>query len=149
MQTKPPPASRHRPAMVAKRISRPLASPLPSFLQALIHMKSLLLRTSLMSIGAAALFGCAKSDPPPAPPPPQVGVLEAQPQDVPLTRKLVGRLSAYYSANVTARVSGVLLKRLYTEGSEVKTGQVMFEIDPAWYQTVLNNDLATLAQDQA
>jgi membrane fusion protein (multidrug efflux system) len=43
----------------------------------------------------------------------------------------------------------VLLKRLYTEGSEVKTGQVMFEIDPAWYQTVLNNDLATLAQDQA
>jgi membrane fusion protein (multidrug efflux system) len=112
-------------------------------------MKSLLLRTSLMSIGAVALFGCAKSDPPPAPPPPQVGVLDAQPQDVPLTRKLVGRLSAYYSANVTARVSGVLLKRLYTEGSEVKAGQVMFEIDPAWYQTVLNNDLATLAQDQA
>ena len=112
-------------------------------------MKSLLVRTSLMSIGVVALFGCAKSNPPPAPPPPQVGVLDAQPQSVPLTRSLVGRLSAYYSANVTARVSGVLLKRLYTEGGEVKAGQVLFEIDPAWYQTVLNNDLATLAEDQA
>jgi membrane fusion protein (multidrug efflux system) len=102
-----------------------------------------------MSIGVVTLFGCAKSDPPPAPPPPQVGVLEAQPQNVPLTRSLVGRLSPYYSANVTARVSGVLLKRLYTEGSEVKAGQVLFEIDPMWYQTVLHNDTATLAQDQA
>lgn len=112
-------------------------------------MKSLPVRTSLMSIGVVTLFGCAKSDPPPAPPPPQVGVLEAQPQNVPLTRSLVGRLSPYYSANVTARVSGVLLKRLYTEGSEVKAGQVLFEIDPMWYQTVLHNDTATLAQDQA
>ena len=112
-------------------------------------MKSMLLRTTLISIGVAALFGCGKSAPPPAPPPPQVGVLDAEPQNVPLTRSLVGRLSAYYSANVTARVSGVLMKRLYTEGSEVKAGQTLFEIDPTWYQTVLNNDIATLAQDQA
>jgi membrane fusion protein, multidrug efflux system len=112
-------------------------------------MKSMLLRTPLLSLSVAALFGCGKSDPPPAPPTPQVSVLDAQPQNVPLTRSLVGRLSAYYSANVTARVSGVLTKRLYTEGSEVKAGQVLFEIDPTWYQTVLNNDLATLAQDQA
>ncbi|HXZ09830.1 MAG TPA: efflux RND transporter periplasmic adaptor subunit, partial [Paraburkholderia sp.] len=75
--------------------------------------------------------------------------LDAEPQNVPLTRSLVGRLSPYYSANVTARVSGVLMKRLYTEGSEVKAGQVLFEVDPTWYQTVLNTDLATLAQDQA
>ncbi|CAB3789010.1 Toluene efflux pump periplasmic linker protein TtgA [Paraburkholderia ultramafica] len=75
--------------------------------------------------------------------------MEAEPSNVPLTRSFVGRLSAYYSANVTARVSGVLVKRLYTEGSEVKAGQTLFEIDPAYYQTVLNTDLATLAQDQA
>ena len=75
--------------------------------------------------------------------------MEAEPRNVPLTRSLVGRLSAFYSGNVTARVSGVMLKRLYTEGSEVKAGQVLFEIDPAWYRTVLNNDLATLAQDRA
>jgi membrane fusion protein, multidrug efflux system len=112
-------------------------------------MKLLPLRSFLVSISFVALFGCGKSDPPPTPPPPQVGVMEAEPRNVPLTRSLVGRLSAFYSANVTARVSGVLLKRLYTEGSEVKAGQVLFEIDPAWYRTVLNNDLATLAQDRA
>ena len=112
---------------------------------------SLLLRSrsSILSIGLLALFGCSKNDPPPAPPAPQVGVMEAEPGNVPLTRGFVGRLSAYYSANVTARVSGVLTKRLYTEGSEVKAGQALFQIDPTYYQTVLDNDLATLAQDQA
>ena len=75
--------------------------------------------------------------------------MEVQPRSVPLTRNFVGRLSAYYSANVTARVSGVLVKRLFAEGTEVKAGQVLFEVDPTYYQTVLNNDLATLAEDQA
>ncbi len=75
--------------------------------------------------------------------------MEAEPGNVPLTRSFVGRLSAYYSANVTARVSGVLTKRLYTEGAEVKAGETLFEIDPTYYQTVLNTDLATLAQDEA
>lgn len=75
--------------------------------------------------------------------------MKAELQTVPLNRDLVGRLSAYYSANVTARVSGVLVKRAYTEGSTVKAGQVLFEIDPTFYQSVLNSDLATLAQDQA
>lgn len=112
-------------------------------------MKSLPLHTLTVSLTFAALSGCGKSDPPPAPPPPQVTVLDANPQNVPLTRSLVGRLSAYYSANVTARVSGVLVKRRYTEGSEVTAGQVLFEIDPAWYQTTLSSNIATLAQDQA
>jgi membrane fusion protein (multidrug efflux system) len=112
-------------------------------------MISLPLRSSLLSIGFIALVGCGKGDPPPPPPPPKVGVMEVQPRSVPLTRNFVGRLSAYYSANVTARVSGVLVKRLYTEGTEVKAGQVLFEIDPTYYQTVLNTDLATLAEDQA
>jgi membrane fusion protein, multidrug efflux system len=118
-------------------------------MQAFFQMKPMLLRMSLLSLGAATLFGCGKSDPPPAPPPPQVAVLDAEPTNVPLTRSFVGRLSSYYSANVTARVSGVLTKRLYTEGGEVKAGQVLFEVDPSWYQTVLNTSLATLAQDQA
>ncbi|NPT56662.1 efflux RND transporter periplasmic adaptor subunit [Paraburkholderia sp. 5N] len=106
-------------------------------------------RLSIVSIGLLSLFGCGKNDPPPAPPAPQVGVMEAEPSNVPLNHSFVGRLSPYYSANVTARVSGVLTKRLYTEGSEVKAGQTLFQIDPTYYQTVLDNDLATLAQDQA
>jgi membrane fusion protein, multidrug efflux system len=99
-------------------------------------------------MGLLALAGCGKSTPPPAPPP-EVATLTARLQNVPLTRDLVGRLSAYYSANVTARVSGVLLRRVYAEGAEVKAGQTLFEIDPAYYKTVLDNAAATLAQDQA
>jgi membrane fusion protein, multidrug efflux system len=112
-------------------------------------MTLLRVRVSLLSFGLFALAGCGKSGPPPEPPPPQVSVVKVQPQNVPLRRDLVGRLSAWYSANVTARVSGVLLKRVYTEGATVKAGQLLFEIDPAYYQSVLDNDLATLAEDQA
>ena len=76
-------------------------------------------------------------------------MLKAQAQSVDLTKQLVGRLSSYYSANVTARVSGVLLKRVYVEGSEVRRGQLLFQIDPGYYQAQLDSDLALLAEDQA
>jgi len=99
---------------------------------------------AVMLIGAT---GCHKKTPPP--PPPQVGTVTVEPTAAPLTRDLVGRLAALMSANVNARVSGVLLQRLYIEGSTVKRGQLLFEIDPAYYQTVLDNDLGILAEDQA
>jgi membrane fusion protein (multidrug efflux system) len=111
-------------------------------------MKSSVLRAPLLALYLTVLGGCAKQSPPPPPPPP-VGVVIAATAVVPLTRSLVGRLAPHFSANVTARVSGVLVKRVYAEGSAVKEGQVLFEIDPAYYRTVLNNDLATLAQDEA
>jgi len=101
----------------------------------------------LLMVSLTLLCACAKPKTPP--PPPAVGVVKAETAVVPLMRSLVGRLAPHFSANVTARVSGVLVKRDYAEGSAVKRGQVLFEIDPAYYRTVLNNDLATLAQDQA
>jgi membrane fusion protein (multidrug efflux system) len=110
-------------------------------------MKCRSLRTSLSYVVLIALAACSKPAPPP--PPPQVAVLKVAAQSVPLERQFVGRLSAYLLANVTARVSGVLLKRLYTEGSPVRAGQILFEIDPAVYRAQLNNDLALLAEDQA
>lgn len=70
-------------------------------------------------------------------------------QPVPLTRSLVGRLSATRSADVRARVAGVLLKRLYVEGSDVKAGQPLFQIDPAPLRAVLDGALAALAQAEA
>lgn len=94
-----------------------------------------------------AIAGCHKKTPPP--PPPQVSVVTAQTQTVPLTKQLVGRLSAYYTANVTARVSGVLLKRTFAEGSQVRQGQVLFQIDPTYYQSQLDIDLGVLGEDQA
>src|SRR5579863_676295 len=96
-----------------------------------------------------ALVGCGSGKEPPAAAPPQVSTVTAEQQTVPLTRDLVGRLSAYMSANVVARVSGVLVKRAYKEGDEVKQGQLLFEIDPSYYKAVLNNSLAILAEDQA
>jgi membrane fusion protein, multidrug efflux system len=106
----------------------------------------------LAAIAAASLAACgaakeAASQAPPAPPP--VTVLRVEPQQVPLTRNFTGRLSAYREANVLARVSGVLLKRLYTEGSRVKAGQPLFEIDPAPYRAALDAALAALAEAKA
>ena len=101
---------------------------------------------------AAATFGlaaCAPSAPPPPAPPPEVGVLEVQPTSVPLVRDLVGRLSPFRSADVRARVSGILLKRVYTEGSDVKEGDILFEIDPAPLKAELASAQAALAQARA
>ncbi len=68
---------------------------------------------------------------------------------VPLTRDLVGRLSATRVADVRARVPGILLKRLYKEGTEVKEGQSLFQIDPAPLQATLDAALAAEAQAAA
>jgi membrane fusion protein, multidrug efflux system len=98
---------------------------------------------------ALLLGGCGKHAPPPPPPTPQVGVVIAHAQAVPLTRDLVGRMSATRSADVRARVAGVLLKRLYREGSDVKAGQPLFQIDPAPLRAALDGAEAALAQAQA
>jgi membrane fusion protein (multidrug efflux system) len=110
-------------------------------------MKLLPSRGLLLCLVLIALAGCHKKAQPPQPP--QVAVVTVQAQAVPLRKQLVGRLSAYYSANVTARVSGVLLKRVYAEGSQVRQGQQLFQIDPTYYKTQLDIDLGILAEDQA
>src|SRR5262252_701251 len=98
---------------------------------------------------AMLLAACARSGPPPAAPPPHVGIVVVHAQPVPLTHNLVGRLSATRSADVRARVAGVLLKRVYTEGSDVKAGQPLFQIDPAPLRAALDGALASLAQAEA
>jgi membrane fusion protein (multidrug efflux system) len=95
------------------------------------------------------LSACAEEAAPPAPPPPQVEVITVQPQTVSLQRDLVGRLAPFRSADVRARVAGVLRERTYEEGSDVKEGDVMFRIDPAPLQASLAAAQAALAQAQA
>ncbi|HRF83110.1 MAG TPA: efflux transporter periplasmic adaptor subunit, partial [Pseudoxanthomonas sp.] len=63
---------------------------------------------SLLACGLLALTACGGKEQAQTPPPPEVGVIEARPQTVPLTRDLVGRLTPYRSADVRARVAGVL-----------------------------------------
>jgi len=107
-------------------------------------------RPLVLAAAIALVAGCGKSQQQQqTPPPPEVGVVQAKSESVPLTQDLVGRLSATRSADVRARVAGVLLKRVYTEGSDVKEGQAMFEIDPAPLRAALNVQLANLASAQA
>ena len=84
-----------------------------------------------------------------APPPPEVGVLTVTPQTVTLTTELPGRLEASRVAQVRAQASGIVLKRLFREGSEVSSLQPLFQIDPAPYQAALASAEATLAGAEA
>ncbi|AOS02935.1 efflux RND transporter periplasmic adaptor subunit [Xanthomonas oryzae] len=95
-----------------------------------------------------ALAACSKPEQQQAPPP-EVSVLEMKPQTLPLERDLVGRLSAYRSADVRARVDGVVLKRLYTEGANVKEGQPLFQIDPSQLKATLLQAQGQLAAAEA
>ena len=104
---------------------------------------------SLLACGLLALTACGGKEQAQTPPPPEVGVIEARPQTVPLTRDLVGRLTPYRSADVRARATGVLLRRTYQEGSDVREGQVLFEIDPAPLQAALGVARGQLAQAEA
>lgn len=109
-----------------------------------------ILRYGLVAATLATLTACGgEPEAPQAPPPPEVGVIAAQPQSVPLQRDLVGRLLPYRSADVRARVPGVLLERVYVEGRDVKEGDVLFRIDPAPLQAALGAAQAQLAQAQA
>ena len=72
-----------------------------------------------------------------------------QPQRVALTRELPGRTSAFRVAEVRARVNGIVLKRLFQEGSDVRAGQPLFQIDAAPYQAALDSAKAQLARAEA
>lgn len=82
-------------------------------------------------------------------PPAQVGVVTVQPGDVGLVTELPGRLEASRIAEIRARAAGILQKRLFTEGSDVKAGQRLFLIDNAPYQATLESAQASVAQAEA
>ena len=107
------------------------------------------LRTLALTCAVAVALAACKEPEQQTPPPPEVGVIEARPQTLPLQRELVGRLSPYRSSDVRARVPGVLLKRVYEEGSEVKQGQTLFLIDPAPLRAELSASEAQLASARA
>lgn len=82
-------------------------------------------------------------------PPPEVGYVVMQPADVAVEAQSSGRLAAYRSSDVRARVAGVVQRRLYTEGSDVKAGQALFQIDPAPLRAATASAQAALASAQA
>lgn len=84
-----------------------------------------------------------------APPPPAVGVVTVSLSTAALVNELPGRVEASRTAQVRARVTGIVLKRHFREGSDVRAGQVLFQIDPAPYQATVDSARATLARAQA
>lgn len=112
--------------------------------------------TGGLSMAVLLLAACGKSDAPPAAgapgagqPTPTVGVVTVQPGDVGLVTELPGRLEASRKAEVRARAAGIVQKRLFREGSDVKAGQALFTIDAAPYTAALQSAQATLARAQA
>ncbi len=109
----------------------------------------------LALLAAATLAACGKSGGSDqqgqggTPPPPQVGVVTVSPGDVGLVTELPGRLEASRVAQVRARAAGILQKRLFTEGSDVKAGQRLFAIDDAPYRASLESAQASVAQAEA
>ena len=82
-------------------------------------------------------------------PPPEVGVIVTKFEPVALQTELPARVEPVRVAQVRARVTGVVLKRMFQEGSEVKAGQTLFQIDPAPYQAALSSARANLGKSEA
>ena len=108
-----------------------------------------IVRYTLLAAAIAALAACGPSAPPAQRPPPEVTVLEIKPQPFELTIELPGRTAAFRVAEVRPQVSGIVQKRLFEEGSPVKSGQVLYHIDPAPYGAAVQRAEAELQRAKA
>jgi membrane fusion protein (multidrug efflux system) len=99
-------------------------------------------------LAVLALAACGEGAPP-APPPPQVSVVTVRPEAVANVVELPGRVQAYRTSEVRARVDGIVEARLYDEGSDVAAGKPLFQIDPRELRANLNAVQAQLSRAQA
>jgi membrane fusion protein (multidrug efflux system) len=90
------------------------------------------------------LFGCERKQPPPSVVP-EVAVVTVSPERTVLTTELPGRTYAYLVAEIRPQVTGIIQKRLFEEGSDVRAGNVLYQIDPAPFQAAYDNASANLA----
>ncbi len=107
--------------------------------------------TNKMALCGAAMLvsvGCHhQAAPPPAPP--EVQIITVTPTNVPVFEEWIGTLQGYIDAQIHAQVTGYLLTQNYAEGNEVKSGDLLFQIDPRPFQAALDQARAKLEQDQA
>ncbi|MDG9758943.1 efflux RND transporter periplasmic adaptor subunit [Pseudomonas sediminis] len=98
---------------------------------------------SAIAVAMLSLTGCQESSAPQTQQTPQVGVVTLEAKPFALTSEVPGRTSAYRIAEVRPQVNGIIQKRLFTEGSEVKAGQQLYQIDPATYEAAFKSAQAT------
>ena len=115
---------------------------------------SRLLPWSVLALVLVLALGACGEKPPPGPPgggmpPAEVGVVTVTPGEIGLVTELPGRLEASRVAQVRARAAGIVLQRLFREGSDVRAGQQLFRIDPAAYAATYASAQAGLAKAQA
>jgi membrane fusion protein (multidrug efflux system) len=104
-----------------------------------------------MAVALGVLAACKPSQgaAPATPPPPQVSVVTMHAKPVSLTSDLPGRTTAFGTAAIEPQVTGVILKRLFTEGDDVTAGQVLYQIDPASYQAQVDSEKAAVEKARA
>jgi membrane fusion protein, multidrug efflux system len=94
------------------------------------------------------LTGCGRQQKAPPPPVPEVAVVTIQPQPLVLTTELPGRTSGYRVSEIRPQVSGLIQKRLFAEGSDVKAGHVLYQIDPAPFQAAYDSAQASVVASE-
>ncbi|MBI1753556.1 MAG: efflux RND transporter periplasmic adaptor subunit [Acidobacteria bacterium] len=98
-------------------------------------------------VASGLMLGCGKKEQAKATP--DVAVMEVQSERTALTSELPGRVSAFLVAEVHPQVNGIIQKRLFTEGGDVKAGDLLYQIDPAPYQAAYDTASAAMARAEA
>lgn len=100
-------------------------------------------------VGGLLLDGCGRRQESKAPPAPEVATVTVQPEQLVLTTELPGRTCPHLVSEIRPQVNGIIKKRLFTEGSDVKAGEVLYQIDPAPFQAALDSAQAALKKSEA
>ncbi len=112
------------------------------------RFRTTVFRFALPVIVLAAVWGCGKKEAA-APPPPVVEVAPVIQQDVPVYAEWIGTLDGFVNAEIRPQIEGYVLKRDYKEGSFVRAGETLFEIDPRQFQATYDQDKGTVARWEA
>jgi RND family efflux transporter MFP subunit len=104
---------------------------------------------ALLLATVSSAVGCGKTNAAPAIPTPEVEVATIVQKDVPIFSEWVATLDGYVNAQIQPQVTGYIIRQSYKEGSFVRKGQILFQIDPRPFQAVLDQANAQLAQTQA